>query len=338
MKHITIKDVARELNCSISTVSRAFNNKYDIKPETRDRILKVATELGYSPNPIARRLIERRTYTVGVIVPEFINSFFPKTIIGMQEVLLNKGYQVLIMQSNESSETELNNMKTLVDGFVDGIIVSLTEEDKNIGFLKELKEKEFPIVLFNRVNHTLPLPKIVFDNYKWSMFATEHLIRQGITDLKFLGGPRHSYVSNNRKRGFLDALKKHRLFYSEDLIVEAGFHIDDGDQAVEALINKNQLPQGFVCVNDPAAIGCIKALKRYGYKIPEEIAVVGFTESAVSSLIDPPLTSVSQPAHDIGVAAAEQLLLQIESAGKMNPETITFNGQLNVRESSLRVK
>ncbi|MEP2609692.1 MAG: LacI family DNA-binding transcriptional regulator, partial [Cyclobacteriaceae bacterium] len=136
MKHITIKDVAKELNCSISTVSRAFNNKYDIKPETRDRILKVATELGYSPNPIARRLIERRTYTVGVIVPEFINSFFPKTIIGMQEVLLNKGYQVLIMQSNESSETELANMKTLVDGFVDGIIVSLTEEDKNISFLK----------------------------------------------------------------------------------------------------------------------------------------------------------------------------------------------------------
>lgn len=336
MKHVTIKDVARELNCSISTVSRAFNNKYDIKPETRERILKAAQALGYSPNPIARRLVERRTYTIGVVVPEFINSFFPTAIIGMQKVLLENGYQVLIMQSNEDSDTELTNMHTLVDSFVDGLIVSLSQENKNVEFLQELNNREYPLVLFNRINDSLPVSKIVFDDYKWSMFATEHLIRQGITKLFYLGGPKHSYVAKHRRKGFLDALRKHRLPYSEELIIETGFHIEDSERVVEELITKNNLPDGFVCVNDPSAIGAIKVLKKHGYRIPEEIAVVGFTESPVASLIDPPLTSVLQPAHDLGVAAAELLLKQIETPAKLEPETIVFNGELNVRESSLR--
>ncbi len=336
MRHVTIKDVAKALNCSISTVSRAFNDKYDIRPGTREKILRVAKEMGYSPNPIAQKLTQKRTYNIGVIVPEFINSFFPEAIIGMQEVFLKKGYQVLIMQSNENYETELQNLKTLVDNFVDGIIVSLTKESKNIDFLQDLLNKEYPLVLFNRVNDSLSVPKVVFDDYKWALFATEHLIEQGITNLIHLGGPSHLTLSKNRRKGFIDAHRKHKLPVSEDKIIETGFLRKNGIDIVEKLIAENRLPEGFVCVNDPTAMGCIKTLKRNGYKIPKDVAVIGFTETPMAALIEPPLSSVVQPSHQMGEVAAELLLKQIESNSINIPETVVLSGRLNVRESSVR--
>jgi LacI family transcriptional regulator len=336
MRHVTIKDVAKALNCSISTVSRAFNDKYDIRPETRKNILRVAKEMGYSPNPIAQKLTQKRSYNIGVVVPEFINSFFAEAIIGMQEVFLNKGYQVLIMQSNENHETELSNLKTLVDNFVDGIIVSLTKESENIEFLHELNEKQYPLVLFNRVADSLPASKVVFDDYKWALFATEHLIEQGITNLIHLGGPNHLTLSKNRRNGFIDAHRKHQIPVSEDKIIETGFHQKNGVEIVEKLIAKNKLPKGFVCVNDPIAMGTIKALKRNGYKIPADVAVIGFTETPMASLIEPPLSSVVQPSYQMGEVAAELLLKQIESNVLNIPETVVLSGRLNIRESSVR--
>jgi DNA-binding LacI/PurR family transcriptional regulator len=336
MKHVTIKDVAKALNCSISTVSRAFNDKYDIRPETRDKILKVANKMGYSPNPIAQKLTQKRTYNIGVVVPEFINSFFPEAIIGMQEVFLKKGYQVLIMQSNENYETELQNLKTLVDNFVDGIIVSLTKESKNIDFLSGLIEKEYPLVLFNRANESLPVSKVVFDDYKWTFFATEHLIQQGITNLIHLAGPNHLTLSKNRRKGFVAAHKKHKLPVSDEKIIETGFLRKNGEDIIEKLIANNKLPEGFVCVNDPTAMGTIKALKRNGYKIPEDVAVIGFSETPMASLIEPPLSSVVQPTHQMGEVAAELLLKQIETNSFNIPETVVLSGSLNIRESSVR--
>jgi LacI family transcriptional regulator len=336
MTHITIKDVAKALNCSISTVSRAFNDKYDIKPETRERILRVANEMGYSPNPSAKKLTQKCSYNIGVVVPEFINAYFPEVIIGIQEVFLKKGYQVLIMQSNEDSETELQNLKTLVDNFVDGIIVSLTTESENIDYLQILIEKKYPLVLFNRVSKSLSVSKVVFDDYKWMFFATEHLINQGITDLVHFSGPNHLTLSRNRRKGFIDAHGKHGISISEDRIMETGFLRKNAEDLVERLISEGKLPEGIVCVNDVAAFGVIIALKRNGYKIPEDVAVVGFTETLMAELIEPSLTSVIQPTYQIGAVAAKLLLKQIESDTFNIAETIVLDGKLNVRESSVR--
>lgn len=336
MRHVTIKNVAKALNCSISTVSRAFNDKYDIRPETRKKILRVANEMGYSPNPIAQKLTQQHTYNIGVVVPEFINPFFPEVIIGMQEVFIKKGYQVLIMQSNENYETELQNLKTLENNFVDGIILSLSKESENIEFLRKLIEKEYPLVLFNRVNDSLFVSKVVFDDYKWSMFATEHLIEQGITNLIHLGGPNHLTLSKNRRKGFIDAHRKHKIPVSDEQIIETDFLRKNGFDIVEELIAKNKLPEGFVCVNDPTAMGIIEALKRNGYKIPEDVAVIGFSETSMASLIEPPLSSVVQSTHQMGEVAAELLLKQIESNTFNIPETVVLSGKLNVRESSVR--
>jgi len=150
MKHITIKDVAKRVNCSVSTVSRAFNDKYDIRKEKRDLILATAKEMGYSPNPIAKSLLKQCTNQIGVIVPEFINSFFPEVIMGIQDIFLKKGYQILIMQSGESYHAEIENIKTMENNMVDGMIISLTLESKNVDYLKSLIDKEFSACHFQQ--------------------------------------------------------------------------------------------------------------------------------------------------------------------------------------------
>lgn len=336
MKHVTIKDVAKRLNCSISSVSRAFNDKYDIRKETRELILVTAKEMGYSPNPMAQSLLRQSSKQIGVVVPEFINAFFPEVIIGIQEILLKKGYQVLIMQSNESHSTELENVKTLENNMVDGMILSLSLETKNVDYYKEMIKKGFPLVLFNRVSNELNTSKVFIDDYKWAFFATEHLIYQGYKKIFHLSGPEGLMITKNRKNGFIDAHRKHKLPVLESSIIETGLMINDGEREMEKLIRNNNLPEAIFAVNDPTAIGAMKTLKKNGYKIPDDVALVGFTETKLAELIDPPLTSVSQPTHEIGKIAAQLLLEQIESKGIFVPQTVILNGRLNVRESSMK--
>lgn len=338
MKHVTIKDVARKLNYSVSTISRAFNDKYDIRQETKDEILATAREMGYSPNPIAKSLLKQCSNQIGVVVPEFINSFFPEVIIGIQEVFLKKGYQVLIMQSGESHITELENVKTLENNMVDGMIISLSLGSENVNYYKKLIEQGFPLVFFNRVSNELETSKVTFDDYKWAFFATEHLIYQGYKKIYHFAGPNGLMITQNRINGFMDAHKKHKLTFSEKNIIETGLLISDGERIIEKLINENDLPEAIFAVNDPTAIGAMKMLKKHGHKVPEDVALVGFTESKLAELIDPPLTSVAQPTHEIGKTAARLLLEQIESKGIFVPQTIILNGRLNIRDSSMKLK
>ena len=338
MEHITIKDVARQLNVSISTVSRAFNDKYDIRKETREEILRVAHQMGYRPNPIARKLIQQKTFTIGVIVPEFVNSYFPEVIIGIQEVLIEKGYQVLVMQSNECYTTELNNIQTLEDNRVDGMIISLSREAHNNDYYLRMLEKGYPVVFFNRVDEAIPASKVVFDDYKWAYFATEHLIRQGFRKIYHLSGYQHLSLSRNRIRGFRKALDKFAIPYTQDYIIETGFFMEEGQAVMEKLIADNNIPEAIFCANDPTAIGAMKAIKRAGLRIPEDIALVGFSESKMAEVVEPPLSSVSQPTFEIGKTAAELLLRQIAIDGFAAPRTVVLAGKLNVRASSINPK
>ncbi|WP_010133920.1 LacI family DNA-binding transcriptional regulator [Ochrovirga pacifica] len=333
MKHITIKDLAKELGVSISTVSRAFNNKYDIKPETRDLILKKAEELGYRPNPIARKLIQQRSYNIGVVVPEFENSFFPKVLMGVQEVMHDKGYQVLVMQSNYSWEMEKKNVETLVDNMVDGLIVSLTSENQNIDYYKKLLTQNIPIVFFNRTVEDIAASKVLFDDFKWALFATEHLILQGYQHIVHLSGAPHLTLSKNRLKGFKQAHTKHRL--EPGKVIQCGFRTEDGERVAKELIEKGEIPRAIFAANDSSAIGAMNVFKQHGYKIPQDIAIVGFTESNLAKHIYPTLTSVEQPTQDIGQTAATLLLEQIANKGVFVPQTIVLNGRLNVRESSM---
>jgi LacI family transcriptional regulator len=336
MKGITIKDVAKALNISTSTVSRAFNNKYDIQPSTRDMILAKAKEMGYSPNPIAQGLIMHKSFMVGVIVPEFVNSFFPQVLMGIQKELNEAGYQVLIMSSNESADMEMKNVKTLEKNNVDGILISLTHETRDISYFQKLLENNLPIVQFNRVSQKLNTPKIIFNDCFWAEKATEHLIKQGYKKIYHLAGPNSLIVTHNRIKGYTNMMKKYHLDYDSSSIIDSGIFIEDGAEAAEKIIEKGDIPEAFFCFNDPVAIGAIEKFREHGYKINEDIAFVGFTESRIGKHMTPGLTSVEQPASEIGSTASKVLLKMLQTKNLNNSDSIVLEGKLNIRESSIK--
>ncbi len=333
--HITIKDLARVLNLSISTISRALNDQYDVRKETRNLVLKTAKELGYRPNPIAKKLIQRRTFNVGVVIPEFQSSFFTKLILGIQDFLIKNKYQVLIMSSNESHETELENIKTLEDNMVDGLIISLSKETKNIDYINNLIKGGLPVILINRINKDIKAPSIVFDDYKWAFFATEHLISQGCQKIVHFATPPCFSLSQNRIKGFIAALEKHGISYSSDQIIACGMDLEDGEEAIKSILNNELEFDGIFAGSDRAAIGAIKYLKKLGVRIPEQVCIIGFSESSLAQIIDPALSSVLQPTYEMGKAAAELLVQSIDTE-KIESKEIVLGGKLNIRESSLR--
>lgn len=336
MQYITIKDIARALNVSVATVSRAFNDKYDVKKETREMILKKARELGYKPNPIARKLLQKHSYNIGVIVPEFVNSFFPQAIIGIQEVFLEKNYQVIIMQSNECADIELKNLISMENNMVDGLLISLSRETRHSEYLEQLIAEKFPVVLFNRVSAELPASKVVFNDYKWAVFATEHLIEQGYRDILHLSGPRNLLLIQDRIRGFKKAMEKHGLPSDDRQVVESGIFIEDGERTMEELLREGRIPEAIFATNDPTAIGAMKVLKKHGFRIPEDIGIVGFSNTKMAEIIEPALTSVEQPTTEMGRIAAELLLEQITAVVPPDPRTIILDGQLIIRDSSIK--
>src|SRR5690554_3589684 len=271
MKQITIKDIARELHYSVSTISRAFNDKYDIHPDTREIILNKAKEMGYKPNPLAKKLRENRSYNIGIVIPEFIGSFFPEIIIGAQKIFFDKGYQVLITQSNECYKDELQNVKTLVNSMVDGLLISLSCETKNIDYYKTIVDSGLPVVFFNRVmNGEINSSKVIFDDYKWAFFATEHLIYQNIEKIFHLAGPERLSLSKERIRGFKDAYRKHRLDLSDSYVLKSGIMMEDGEKAALEMIKNNHIPEAILACGDLTAIGAMKVFKKHGYRIPED--------------------------------------------------------------------
>ncbi|OBQ52830.1 LacI family DNA-binding transcriptional regulator [Tamlana sp. s12] len=335
MKHITIKDIAKKLNVSISTVSRAFNDKYDIRQDTKELILKTAKELGYRPNPMAKKLIQQRSFNIGIVVPEFEKSYFPQVILGAQNVLLEHNYQVLLMQSNESSETERKNVETLVDNMVDGLIISLCSEEENIAYYKQLIAKGLPIVFFNRVIDELEATKVLFDDYKWAFFTTEHLIQQGLKNIIHIAPKKKYSYTNNRISGYKDAMTKHKLVPQK--IIYSHLTVEDGEEIATRFIETKNIPDAIFSSNDYCAIGAMRVFKQHGFKIPKDIAFAGFSETQLSEFVDPQLTSVSQPTKLIGKTAAELLLKQIDNKESSIYQTVVLNGNLNIRESSMKV-
>lgn len=335
MQYITIKDIAHSLNVSVATVSKAFNDRYDIKKETKEMILQKAKELGYKPNPIAKKLLQKHSFNIGVIVPEFIHSFFPEVIIGVQEVFYEKGYQVIIMQSNENAELELANIISLENNMVEGLLISLSKETMNIDYLEHLIKDKFPVVLFNRVNNGLSSPKVLFNDYKWSLFTTEHLIEQGYQKIVHLTGHTHLTLIKERIRGFKRAMEKYRCPCEEDQIIETSFSIEGGELAMEALIQRDNIPDAIFATNDLIAIGAMRASKKYGLKIPKDIGFVGFSNSKMAEVVEPSLTSVEQPTYEMGRTAAMLLIEELTSTENLNPKTIVMDGKLVIRESSL---
>jgi DNA-binding LacI/PurR family transcriptional regulator len=333
---VTIKDLARHLNVSVATVSRALRDLPDIHPDTKRAVVELAAAWDYQPNQLATSLVKNRTRTIGVIVPNLGYYFFSMAIRGIEEAAHAAGYSVLLTQSNESYQRELTNIQDLTRGQVEGFIVSLSQETSQYEHFHRLIRKGIPLVLFDRESPELQVSKVVIDNRQAAAQATRHLLENGCRRIAILAGPDYLSLTHQRMSGYCDALQENGLEIDPALIAYGDYSQRAAIELTDELMNLPEPPDGLVAVSDRLAVGAMMTFRRRGIRIPEDIALVSFNNEPVSELLSPPLSSVAQPVMEMGRAATELLIRQIESAAPMVPETRVFPTQLVVRASSVR--
>jgi DNA-binding LacI/PurR family transcriptional regulator len=330
----TIRDIAIKLNISISTVSRSLRNAPDVNQETKRAVLEMAKALNYEPNRVAQSLRSKRTNTLGVIVPEIVMHFFSSAISGIQEYAADHNYSTMFCQSMESYETEKNNIQMLVSNRVDGLLISLSSQTQNYDHLYPIIEKKIPIVLFDRVADELPVSKVIVDDHDGAFKAVDYLISTGCKRIAYIGGPQNMYISLQREKGYLDALAHANIPVEDELIIHCADLQHDPAQAVQKILDLPNRPDAFFCMNDPIAIKAMQVIKGKNIKIPDEIAIIGFTNEPVSQFIEPSLTTVSQPAYDMGKMAATLFLNQINAEESFDPSTEILATELVIRNST----
>lgn len=336
---VTIKDIARELGISPSTVSRALKDHPDISPDTKKAVNELAEKLNYQPNIVALSLRQSKTNTIGVIIPEIVHFFFSTVISGIEDVAYSAGYNVILAQSNESQTREISDIKALFNSRVDGMLMSVSRETTNFDHIESMLAKGVPIVFFDRVYDTGQASKIIVDDFTGAKEATLHLIDQGCKRIAHIEGPPNLDISKQRLEGYKEALKEHNMPFNKELVaICPSGTIEEGKKATEKLLSLKNPPDAIFATNDPAAMGAMQAIKAKGLKMPDDVALVGFSNWFFSSLMDPPLSSVDQPGFEMGQEAAKLLIRQIEKQDKddleITPETKILKTRLIIRESS----
>ncbi len=331
---ITIKDIAKELGISPSTVSRALKDHFEISEETKKAVRRVAEELNYQPNSLALSLRYSKSNTIGIVVPEIVHFFFSTVISGIEDIAQSRGYNVIITQSNESVEREMMNIQTLFNNRVDGILVSLSKESFDYSHFEAMMQKGLPIVFFDRVPETLENSNVTVDDFLGGYQATEHLIQKGYRKIGHLAGPENLEITSERLNGFRKAHQDAGLEVDEGLIVFN--HASNEGDAYSATtdILKSKDVDALFASNDLAAMGAIKAAQENGRKIPDDFGVVGFSNWQFTSLTNPTISTIEQPGFEMGQHAAELLLKQIESEEGVETERIKLPTALLARDSS----
>ncbi len=336
----TIKDIARELNVSSSTVSRALKNYPGISDETKRKVKELADKMDYRPNAIALSLRKSRSFTIGVIIPEVVHFFFSTVISGIEEVASARGYNVILSQTNEKLDREKSSIDTMLSNQIDGFLVSYSKETTDFDHFSRLLAKDFPIVFFDRVPDIPNSIHVIVDDYSGAYEATKHLIQQGYRKIAHLAGPSNLKISKERARGYAAALSDHGIPFDPRLIVECTKGTSEEAQKITTEIFKDfsVKPDGFFANNDMAAVGAMLACKSVGLRVPEDVGIVGFSNWQFCSMVEPSLSSVSQPGFRMGTKATEILLDLIEK--KLSPadfkDSIVLNTELLVRNSSVR--
>ncbi len=335
----TIHDIAKKLNISASTVSRALKNNPIISEATRKLINDTAEEMGYRPNTLAANFRTKRTNTIGVIVPLINRHFFSSVISGIEEVAYKKGFTVTISQSNDLLEKESKIAQTLFANRVDGVIISIAMETTNFDHLKLFTSKNIPIVFFDRVVDEIKSHKIVVDDFGGAYRATRHLAEMGSIRIAHIGGPLNLNIYKNRQEGYFKALSDLGLNNDESLVINNNLTREQGIDAVQKLLNLSEKPDAIFCANDTTAQSVIFHLKNNGYKVPDDIAVVGFSNEPFSEMVTPSISTVMQPGFLIGIKSADLLIEQILNKQKeIEFQTIVLPTDLIIRESSVRHK
>ena len=333
---VTIIDIAKALNISKSTVSRALTNHPNIAVGTKKAVLELADKLDYQRNMLSTSLVTNRTNTIGIIVPELGSSYFSRIIIAAQAAAHAAGYHIIICQSNENYDQEISNVNIMLSNRVDGVLISITRETRNYDHLKKLARKGIPVVFFNRICEEMIVPKVIVDDFQGAFKVTEHLISCGKKRIAHLGGPENLLISRKRKEGYLQALKQYNIPVDPELIIPYDLNLSTVKIYVNHLINLPEPPDAIFTINDPTAIEVIQLLKAKKIDIPGQIAIAGFSNDQYSGLIAPSLTTVSQPVDEIGNIAMALLLEQINrEVSEWKAVTRMLKTELIIRESTV---
>lgn len=337
-KEVTIYDLAKELNYSPSTISRALNNHKSISKKTIKLIKEAAEEMGYRPNNLAAGLRNNKSNTIGVLISRINRPFMASLISGIEETARKAGYNVLISQSNDMYENEVSNCNALYDSRITGLIVSLSMETVDMAHFQKFMDQGIPIVFVDRVPDNFNSYKVVIDNYTAGYSATKHLIDQGCTRIAHFAGAQHRNIYEERKKGYLDALRESDLPIRDDLIIHfKTLSFEEGNKATKKLLKMPEPPDGIFSANDTAAVSAIMCAKKMGVEVPQELAVIGFNDDPIASIMQPSLSTVSHPASKMGAISAKRILNHSGQNYDADLTEITVLGtEIIVRDSSLK--
>lgn len=332
---ITIKTIAKELGVSTSTVSKALRDSHEISVETKEKIKAYADFYNYKPNNLALQLRNQKTKVIGVILPKIVHHFFSTVIKGIEKGASEKGYHIMVCFSNESYQSEVDNLKVLSNGSVDGLLVSIAKEtlqNEDFKHFEDLVNEEIPLVMFDRVLDSINCDKVIVDDIGAGYKATKHLIERGRKKVAMLATPEHVNIGTLRKRGYEKAIKEYNLTSSNNLAIE----IDDAHDLrnqISKVINEDI--DGVFAVNEIYAAIAIRLAKEKGLRVPQDISVVGFTDGLISEFSSPSITAIVQHGFTMGKQAVELLIDRIENEGDvLPPRTKVISSDLHTRESS----
>ncbi|MFH6985119.1 LacI family DNA-binding transcriptional regulator [Marinoscillum sp. 108] len=333
---VTIKDIALELNISVSTVSRALADNPLVKPSTRAAVKELAKKYHYRPNFTALSLRSNKTKTLGIIIPQLVHEFFAMVIRGIEDFAYSNDYNVIICSTHESYEREVIDTKALINGRIDGLMACISKETNEFDHFSEFVDRGLPLVFFDCICDEIEAPKVVLDDFDAGYKAVKHLIDQGCTKIAYVGGPINLFINRDRLAGYNKALSEAGLNTRDSWIIhcDSGDY-DDGMESTRELVQAREI-DGLFAATDMLAIGAIKNMKAAGLKVPEDVAVVGFSNWSIGTLYEPSLSTMSQPGYEMGQKAAELLIQQIDNPDQEFNETVVLHSELLIRESSIR--
>ncbi|MEO6915434.1 MAG: LacI family DNA-binding transcriptional regulator [Chitinophagaceae bacterium] len=334
-REITIYDIARALKISSATVSRGLRQNSLVKEKTRKKIVDKANELGYRYNAFASNLRRNKTHTIGVLMHELNSSFMLSVLTGIEKVIGESGYDIIIAHSAESRAKEIANVKNLFHKRVDGLIASLAFDTPGVSHFDLFTNKKIPVIFFDRVEEKKTGTKIIIDNFKAGYIVTEHLIQQGCSRIAHLTANLARNVYDQRFKGYLAALRDYKIKYDEKLLIVNDLTPEASSSAARELMQLKKRPDGLFATGDLAAVMCIQTFLKAGLKVPRDIAVAGFNNDIVSTIIEPNLTTINYSGSSMGETAARMMLGHLN--GKLDistTDTIVMNSELIIRESS----
>ncbi|NAS11458.1 LacI family DNA-binding transcriptional regulator [Poritiphilus flavus] len=341
MSKLTLKDIAKHFKVSVSTVSKAINDSYEISEKLKGEIKEYAKAHHYRPNKVALNLINRNTKTIGVVIPNILNYFFVQVIYGIEKVTDEKGYSIITCITNQSLEKESKTLELLSNGSVDGVIISSAAEENELPHhaqhLRELSENQIPMVMFDRVTNLIDCDKVIVDDFEAGYKATKYFIQTGCRTIAIVTPIVDSVISRLRIEGYKKALTEHNIPF-DDKLVEATDAKEDLELTLSLLLNYKQI-DGIMALDEITAVKVMSIVKSRGYHVPNDISIIGFTNGELSKYVTPAITMVSQHGRYIGETVAKILIDRIENKNSDDHfETKTIRTSLVVRDSTLKLE